>query len=455
MRIKSKFYCQECGHQSTSWLGRCPGCGAWNSLVEELGRRPAVGRVPAVGSQSPCPVTEVPVQKEDRLPTGIGEIDRVLGGGVVPGSLILVGGDPGMGKSTLLLQVAHRFSKQYDVVYVSGEESLRQIRIRADRLGALSSRLLLVSETDVAIIERHLRTVAPPIAIIDSIQTVFSSEVGSAPGSVAQVRECAAQFMRLAKNSGVSVFLVGHVTKEGMLAGPRVLEHMVDTVLYLEGDRHQSFRILRGVKNRFGSTNEIGIFDMQGRGLVEVTNPSEIFLNQHPNGAVPGAVVAACLEGSRPLLVEIQALVSPAGYGVPRRMTAGVDHNRVALIIAVLEKKVGLNLGSFDIYVNAVGGVRLDEPAADLSIALALVSSFRNAPVDSGLAVAGEVGLTGELRPVPGAAKRVNEAFKLGFTRFLLSGRSASNNIDESRVLQAETLVDALDMALKQSCEVE
>ncbi|MDD4169392.1 MAG: DNA repair protein RadA [Desulfotomaculaceae bacterium] len=448
MRIKSKFSCQECGHQSTSWLGRCPGCGAWNSLVEELISRPTAGRDPIVGEEPPCPVTDVPALEEDRLPTGIDEMDRVLGGGVVPGSLILVGGDPGIGKSTLLLQVAYRFSKQYKVLYVSGEESLRQIRIRADRLGALSARLLLVSETDVTVIERHLRTVAPPIAIIDSIQTVFSSEVGSAPGSVAQVRECAAQFMRLVKTSGISVFLVGHVTKEGMLAGPRVLEHMVDTVLYLEGDRHQSFRILRGVKNRFGSTNEIGIFDMQGRGLVEVTNPSVIFLNQHPHGAVPGAAVAACLEGSRPLLVEIQALVSPAGYGVPRRMTAGVDHNRVALIIAVLEKKVGLNVGSCDIYVNAVGGVKLDEPAVDLGIALALVSSFRNAPVDSGLAVAGEVGLTGELRPVPGAAKRVNEAFKLGFSRFLLSSGNTLPTSAESEVLQAGTLVEALEMAL-------
>lgn len=417
--------------------------------MEELGSHPVVGRAPTAGGEPPCPVTEVPVLEEDRLPTGIGEMDRVLGGGVVPGSLILVGGDPGIGKSTLLLQVAHQFSKQYKVLYVSGEESLRQIRIRADRLGALSTRLLLVSETNVTVIERHLRTVVPPIAIIDSIQTIFNSEVVSAPGSVAQVRECAAQFMRLAKSSGISVFLVGHVTKEGMLAGPRVLEHMVDTVLYLEGDRHQSFRILRGVKNRFGSTNEIGIFDMQGRGLIEVTNPSEIFLNQHPQGAVPGAAVAACLEGSRPLLVEIQALISPAGYGVPRRMTAGVDHNRVALIIAVLEKKVGLNLGHCDIYVNAVGGVKLDEPAVDLGIALALVSSFRNAPIDSGLAVAGEVGLTGELRPVPGAAKRVNEAFKLGFNHFLLSGRSALHTGIESEVLQAETLLDALEMALE------
>ncbi|OPY57280.1 MAG: hypothetical protein A4E55_01770 [Pelotomaculum sp. PtaU1.Bin035] len=449
MRVRVKFYCQECGHQSARWLGRCPGCGAWNSMVEELNSRPADGRTSGAGVVLPCPVTEVPALEEERLSTGIAEMDRVLGGGVVPGSLVLVGGDPGIGKSTLLLQVAHLFSRKIRVLYVSGEESVRQIGIRAGRLGASSHNLLLVSETDVDIIERHLREVAPPVAVIDSIQTVYKSEVEAAPGSVGQVRECAARLMRLAKTSGTSIFLVGHVTKEGMLAGPRVLEHMVDTVLYLEGDRHQSFRILRGIKNRFGSTNEIGIFDMQGQGLVEVANPSALFLNQYPRGNVPGAAVIASLEGSRPLLVEIQALASPAGYSVPRRMTAGVDHNRVALITAVLEKRAGLKLGSYDIYVNVVGGVKLDEPAADLGIALSLASSFRDVPVESGLAVAGEVGLTGELRPVPGAEKRVNEAFKLGFSRFLLSGRSVVHTGGKAEVLMADTLFDALEVALK------
>jgi DNA repair protein RadA/Sms len=308
---------------------------------------------------------------------------------------------------------------------------------------------MLVSETNIDSVERHLRELNPPVAIIDSIQTMFKSEVASAPGSVGQVRECAAQLMRLAKTTGISVFLVGHVTKEGMLAGPRVLEHMVDTVLYLEGDRHQFFRILRGVKNRFGSTNEIGIFEMRGSGLVEVANPSALFLIQRPQGDVPGSAVAAGLEGTRPLLVAIQALVSPAGYGVPRRMTTGVDHNRVALIAAVLEKRVGLNLGSHDIYVNAVGGVKLDEPAVDLAIACALASSFRDIPVDSGLVCAGEIGLTGELRPVTGAEKRVKEAFKLGFSRFLLSGQGVVSEKAASGILTADTVAEALELVLK------
>lgn len=448
MRVKSKFFCQECGHQSARWLGRCPGCGAWNSFVEEFVNKPAAGAA-SPGRDRPRPVTEVPALAEERFPTDIGEMDRVLGGGVVPGSLVLVGGDPGIGKSTLLLQVAHQLSRKLRVLYVSGEESARQVRLRADRLGALSPGLLLVSETNIDVVERHLRELAPPVAIIDSIQTMFKSEVVSAPGSVGQVRECAAQLMRLAKTTGISIFLVGHVTKEGVLAGPRVLEHMVDTVLYLEGDRHQYFRILRGVKNRFGSTNEIGIFEMRGSGLVEVDNPSTLFLVRRLQGDVPGSAVVAGLEGTRPLLVEIQALVSPAGYGVPRRMTAGVDHNRVALIAAVLEKRVGLNLGNHDIYVNAVGGVKLDEPAVDLAIACALASSFKDIPVDSGMAFAGEIGLTGEVRTVTGVEKRVKEAFKLGFSRFLLSGQSAVPANEEAGILTADTLAEALELALK------
>ncbi|NPV74169.1 MAG: DNA repair protein RadA [Pelotomaculum sp.] len=449
MRAKSKFCCQECGHQSTRWLGRCPGCGAWNSFVEEFGgRQGAPGPGPA-GGDVPRPVTEVPVSEEERFPTGFGEVDRVLGGGVVPGSLVLVGGDPGIGKSTLMLQVACRLSLDMRVLYVSGEESPRQVRLRAGRLGTLSSGLFLVSETDIDVVERHLRELAPPVAIIDSIQTMYKADVASAPGSVGQVRECAAQLMRLAKTTGMSVFLVGHVTKEGVLAGPRVLEHMVDAVLYLEGDRHHFFRILRGVKNRFGSTNEIGIFEMQGTGLVEVANPSALFLVCHSREDVPGSAVVASLEGTRPLLVEIQALVSPAGYGIPRRMTTGVDYNRVAMIAAVLEKRLGLNLSGYDIYVNAVGGVKLDEPAADLAIACALASSFRDVPVDSGMALAGEVGLTGELRPVTGVEKRVREAFKLGFSRFLLSGVSISPAMEEPGLVAADTLAEALELALK------
>ncbi|HOV80271.1 MAG TPA: DNA repair protein RadA [Bacillota bacterium] len=449
MRAKSNFCCQECGHRSTRWLGRCPGCGAWNSLVEELVSPASAGRVTSPPGKPPCPVTDVPVIVEERFSTGIGEIDRVLGGGVVPGSLLLVGGDPGIGKSTLLLQVASRLSRRMKVLYVSGEESVYQVRFRAERLGAVSPGLLLVAETDMDLVERYIEELAPRVVVVDSIQTMYRDDVSSAPGSVAQVRECAVRLMKLAKTTDISVFLVGHVTKEGMLAGPRVLEHMVDTVMYLEGDRHQFFRILRNVKNRFGSTSEIGIFEMSGSGLSEVTNPSSFFLIQHPGGNVPGCAVAAALEGTRPLLVEIQALVSPGGYGVPRRMTAGVDYNRVALISAVLEKRVGLNLGSQDVYVNAVGGVRLEEPAADLAVALALASSFRDAPVEPGLVCAGEVGLTGEIRPVAGVEKRIKEASKLGFTRFLLSGQGAVAAGEKIGILTADTVAEALELALK------
>jgi DNA repair protein RadA/Sms len=448
MRTKTKYLCQECGQQSTMWLGRCPGCGAWNSLVEEtISLRKAAGPS-AFTADAPRPVTEVPVLEEERFSTELGEMDRVLGGGLVPGSLILLGGDPGIGKSTLMLQISQLLSRRMQVLYVSGEESARQVRLRADRLGALSPGLLLLSETDIDILERHLRELSPPVAVIDSIQTMFKSELGSAPGSVGQVRECAAQLMRLAKTTGTTIFLVGHVTKEGVIAGPRVLEHMVDTVLYLEGDRRQFFRILRCVKNRFGSTNEIGIFEMSGSGLLEVTNPSALFLVQRSQGGVSGSAVVAALEGTRPLLVEIQALVSPTGFGMPRRMTAGVDYNRVALIAAVLEKRVGLSLGSHDIYVNAVGGVKIDEPAVDLAIACALTSSFRDVPVDNSMAFAGEIGLTGELRPVTGVEKRVREAFKLGFSRFLLSSQSAVDHDGETGILTADTLAAALELAL-------
>ncbi len=450
MRVKIYYSCQECGHQSTRWFGRCPGCGAWNSLVEEISQPAGTAAPAGPGGQLPLPVTEVPALAEDRFPTELAELDRVLGGGIVPGSLTLVGGDPGIGKSTLMLQAAYQLSRRMQVLYVSGEESARQVRLRADRLGTLSPGLLLFCETDLDEVESQLRRLAPPVAIIDSIQTMYKAGIPSAPGSVGQVRECAAQLMRLAKTTGISIFLVGHVTKEGMLAGPRVLEHMVDTVLYMEGDRRQFFRVLRGMKNRFGSTHEIGVFEMSGAGLVEVANPSALFLIQRSRPDVPGSAVVAALEGSRPLLVEIQALVSPTGYGVPRRMTAGVDYNRVALIAAVLEKRMGLNLGSQDLYVNAVGGVKLDEPALDLAIACALVSSFRDVPVDPALVCAGEIGLTGELRPVTGVQKRIKEAFKMGFSRFLTASRSALPELAENPgIFTADTLAGALELALK------
>ncbi len=421
--MKSRFFCQECGHQSFRWLGRCPGCGAWNTLVEEVEHGPARNVRNQAAPVKVQSLSEIMMQEASSLPTGIAELDRVLGGGVAPASLVLLSGDPGIGKSTLLLQVAEKVSGAgRRVLYASGEESLQQIKSRASRLKIDSSalELYLVFETEIGRLEQSIAECAPFMVIIDSIQTVFDSALGSAPGSVAQVRECTAQLMRLAKAKGVSIFIVGHVTKEGLVAGPRLLEHIVDTVLYLEGERHQSFRLLRAYKNRFGSTNEVGVFEMTESGLVEIKNPSALFLGQHFSSSLPGSVVVPTLEGTRPLLVEIQALVAQTAFGTPRRMTAGVDYNRVILITAVLEKRSGCCLGNFDAYVNAAGGVRVVEPAADLGIALALVSSLRDVPIDPALVVAGEIGLTGEIRPVAGAGKRVKEAAQLGFLRCLL-----------------------------------
>ncbi|MBE3587539.1 MAG: DNA repair protein RadA [Thermoanaerobacteraceae bacterium] len=453
MAGKTRFYCQECGHRTPRWLGRCPQCGAWNTLVEEMvsgGSRPPAGSAPA---EPAVPITSVSLEQEERFTTGMAELDRVLGGGVVPASLVLLGGDPGIGKSTLLLQVARGVAGSgRRVLYVTGEESLPQVRLRACRLGVESPELYLLAQTNLDLVIDSLLSLHPALVVVDSIQTMYRPDLSSAPGSVGQVRECTVQLMRLAKSTGIAVFLVGHVTKEGLLAGPRVLEHMVDTVLYFEGERHQSFRILRGVKNRFGSTNDIGVFEMRDSGLLEVDNPSSLFITPHPAGPVPGAVVVPTLEGTRPLLVEIQALASPTGFGTPRRMTAGVDYNRVMLVCAVLEKRVGLYLGNYDVYVNAVGGVRLLEPAVDLGVAVALVSSFRDRPVDPRLAVAGEIGLTGELRPVTGIQKRLQEAAQLGFARCLVP-RTSLAQVDRARVgtmqvLGAETLSEAVELVL-------
>lgn len=443
---KTGYYCNICGHFTSRWLGRCAGCGAWNSYVEEV-VAPGRAGLGSDGRERPRSVTEVSPLDNERCSTGMAELDRVLGGGVVPGSLVLLGGDPGIGKSTLLLQVAGAVSSSgRRVLYVSGEESPRQIKLRADRLGTSSSELYLYTETDLEAVDGQVAEINPALLVVDSIQTMYLPEVTSAPGSVSQVRECTARLMRLAKGRSVSVFVVGHVTKEGTIAGPRVMEHMVDAVLYFEGERHQSFRILRGVKNRFGSTNEIGVFEMSGAGLQEVANPSSFFLMDHAYRDVAGTVVVPTLEGTRPLLVEIQALVCPTSFGMPRRMTAGVDHNRVALIMAVLEKRLGLMLGNYDAYVNVVGGVKIDEPAADLGIAAAIASSFRDRPMDGRTVVMGELGLTGELRPVTAADKRIREAAQLGFGRCVVPRQKGLAETGGIQVLEAATLSEALDL---------
>ncbi|HEY8369728.1 MAG TPA: DNA repair protein RadA [Thermodesulfobacteriota bacterium] len=428
MRTRTVYRCQACGRAEPRWAGRCAGCGEWHSLVEELsappsrqGARPGVHAPPGDRSAArPTPITDVEDDEAARLVTGLSEFDRVMGGGVVPGSATLVGGDPGIGKSTLLMQVAGRLCGQgASVLYVSGEESARQTRLRARRLGVEAGSLLVYAETRLEAVQLEVERLAPAALVIDSIQTLATDALDSAPGSVGQVRETAARLVRLAKAGGPAVFLVGHVTKEGAIAGPRVVEHMVDTVLYFEGDRGHPYRILRAVKNRFGSTNEIGVFEMKERGLDEVVNPSELFLSERPADA-PGSAVVACLEGSRPVLVEVQALVGHATYGTPRRTTIGVDPNRVALLVAVLEKAADVTLVAQDVFVKVAGGVRLSEPAADLALIAALASSVRDRPLDPETLVFGEVGLSGEVRAVAQAEPRLREGAKLGFTRAVL-----------------------------------
>ena len=426
------FFCQSCGHESGKWQGQCPGCREWNSFVEEkiVKVKSAATRNSGIGGlneNKPTALSDVTIESEERLKTGMEELDRVLGGGLVPGSLILVGGDPGIGKSTLLLQVCQRLTNEVkgsknvtsDLLYVSGEESLKQIKIRADRVGQFAESLKLLCETNLTIIEDIIQKSKPHVVVIDSIQTMFCDDVGSAPGSVSQVRESTALLLKLAKGLGITIFIVGHVTKEGTVAGPRVLEHMVDTVLYFEGDRHAAYRILRGVKNRFGSTNEIGVFEMQSIGLVEVPNPSEYMLSGKPLGAT-GSVVACLMEGTRPILIEIQALVYQSNFGMPRRQATGADLNRVNLLMAVLEKRLGMQMASCDAYVNLAGGLKIAEPALDLGIVMAIASSFKNRAVDDKIIVFGEVGLSGEVRSVSMPALRVKEAAKLGFTTCIL-----------------------------------
>ncbi len=416
----SVFFCQNCGYESAKWMGQCPGCREWNTFAEEL--LPAEGGVKkvSVSGAKPSKLSEIEIKDEERIFTGMGELDRVLGGGIVPGSLVLVGGDPGIGKSTLLLQVCRNLSGQNrNVLYISGEESLKQIKLRAERIGDFGDSLSLLCETNLNTIEHTIRKERPEIVIIDSIQTMYKETVSSAPGSVSQVRETTGILLRIAKGLGIAVFIVGHVTKEGVVAGPRVLEHMVDTVLYFEGDRHASYRILRAVKNRFGSTNEIGVFEMRNIGLVEVENPSEYMLSGKPQGA-SGSVVACSMEGTRPILLEIQALVCQTFFNIPRRTAAGTDFNRVNLLMAVLEKRAGLSMSSCDAYINVAGGMRMNEPAVDLAIVLAIASSFRDRPIDEKTVAFGEVGLSGEVRAVSMAQARVQEARKLGFQRCIV-----------------------------------
>ena len=420
---KSIFFCQNCGHEEAKWLGQCPACKEWNTFVEEridsgITKGTTVA-ARAVHEAKVVPLTEVTADDDTRSETGIKELDRVLGGGIVPGSLVLVGGDPGIGKSTLLLQVCQRMAQMKKILYISGEESQAQIKLRANRMGNFTSSLLLLCETNLGIIRSVIENERPELVIIDSIQTMYSEDVTSAPGSVSQVRESTNVFMQLAKGLCIPIFIVRHVTKEGTVAGPRVLEHMVDTVLYFEGDRHASYRILRAVKNRFGSTNEIGVFEVRQSGLVEVENPSEYMLSGKPENA-SGSVVACSMEGTRPILFEIQALVCRTNFGMPRRTAAGTDYNRVNLLMAVLEKRLGMSLGNCDAYVNIAGGIKMNEPAIDLGIVMALVSSYRNRPIDEKTIVFGEVGLSGEVRAVNMPEQRVAEAKKLGFETCIL-----------------------------------
>ncbi len=445
---KSVFFCQNCGHEENKWLGQCPACKEWNTFVEEKMSVTTAKTAGAVrlNENKLATLSQVSMEKELRMTTQIQELDRVLGGGIVPGSLILVGGDPGIGKSTLLLQVCRNLSNmKKSVLYISGEESLKQIKMRAERLGDFSETLSLFCETNLETVRAVIEKNRPQIVIIDSIQTMYSEEVTSAPGSVSQVRESTNVFMQLAKGLGITIFIVGHVTKEGTVAGPRVLEHMVDTVLYFEGDRHASYRILRGVKNRFGSTNEIGVFEMRRDGLAEVANPSEFMLSCKPEDAT-GSVVACSMEGTRPILIEIQALVCQTSFGMPRRTAAGTDYNRVNLLMAVLEKRLGLPLSNCDAYVNIAGGIKMNEPAIDLGIVLAIVSSYKNRPIEEKTIVFGEVGLSGEVRAVSMPEQRVAEAKKLGFTTCILPAVSLESvsNITGVEVIGVKNINEAI-----------
>ncbi|MBI5667234.1 MAG: DNA repair protein RadA [Chloroflexi bacterium] len=455
-KTRTKFVCQNCGYQSPKGFGRCPGCGQYNTMVEEIVEvaKPAVNTrrptAPGAAQARPQRLSEISGDVGERLYVPVEEFSRVLGGGIVPGSIILLSGDPGIGKSSLLLQICGIMSDHIGtVLYVSGEESARQIKMRADRFNLQSDNLYLLTETNLGSIFEHVRQLNPVILVVDSIQTTYMDEIESSPGSVTQVRECASRLQHLAKSSGISVFLVGHVTKEGNIAGPRVLEHIVDTVLYLEGDPFQAFRLLRSVKNRFGATSEVGVFEMAGDGMTEVPNPSEAFLAERVVNA-PGSAIAVTMEGTRPLLVEVQALTSPTSFGNPRRTPNGVDFNRLLLISAVLSKRVGLKLHEQDIFINVIGGLTVSEPAADLAMAIAMASSYYDKPIPADLAIVGEVGLSGELRAVGQLPARLNEAAKMGFKRVLLpkTRRKVDNLPPTLKLLEARNLAEALAAAV-------
>jgi len=451
-RIRTVFVCQACGFESSKWLGRCPDCGEWNSLAEERQETtPAGTKGGRQGSLAlemggkPKPYDSIDVSETPRLSSGIGEFDRVLGGGIVPGSLVLIGGEPGIGKSTLLLQVAHLLGRHGGaVLYVSGEESEKQVKLRGERLGIRGGGLFLMAETSLERILSEVDAIKPATLVVDSVQTVFSSKFPSAPGSISQVREVATQLLFLAKGRGITTFIIGHVTKDGNLAGPKSLEHIVDTVLYFEGDKHQHHRIVRAVKNRFGAVSELGVFEMTGSGLEPVSNPSALFLAERIAGSA-GSSVVATLEGSRPVLVEVQALVSPSSFGTPRRMSLGIDANRTTLLLAVLEKRVGLELLGDDVFVSVAGGLEINEPAADLAVAAAIASSFRNRPLPGRTVMFGEVGLAGEVRGASQSALRVREAAMMGFTRCILPSRNAPPELSGIEVVGVSTLEEALE----------
>ncbi len=446
-KTRTRYVCQSCGAAQARWSGKCDACGAWNTLVEELVAPEAKGGRGARQQAStgvPIPIPEVDARRDERIATGLPELDRVLGGGIVPGSMTLLGGDPGIGKSTLMMQICRLDASDRRVLYVSGEESLRQIKLRAERLGVNVPSFFVFAETNLDAVLAAIERTEPALVIIDSIQTMYRPELESAPGSISQVRECTAVLTQCAKSQNIPMFIIGHVTKDGVIAGPRVLEHMVDTVLQFEGDHHHAYRIVRGTKNRFGSTNEIGIFEMREQGLQEVGNPSEVFLSERSRG-ISGSCVCATLEGTRALMIEVQALVSPSTFGMPQRTVSGIDGKRLSLLLAVLEKRYGLRTGQFDVFANVAGGVRIDEPAVDLGIAAAIVSSARDTAIDAGTAVIGEVGLGGEVRSVSHVDKRITEAEKLGFARILLpKGNMKERRRGGIQLVEVESLSQAM-----------